>query len=253
MPSLNTMDRCMTPQGQATASSRGKCSVRRRPALAIELSLGLACMLAFRSSSSPSFVPARPARQLAEEPDTSRRQMLASLGVLSALPAGPALALEEYTDQQLGISFRHPLGLQKSQYKGYNVFLRDILQPMEYIGVKVIDTQRKSLDDVGTPEEVGKKLVADLVPAKAPQEIIKAASFKDQSGRRNDIIEYAYQWVFDDATAKMTGRNKFQAHCKALVTIKNGKEYRVIIGSEEDRWEKRREDYGPAIDTFVIP
>lgn len=163
-----------------------------------------------------------------------------------------ALALEEYTDQVLGIKFNHPLGLQKSQYKGYNVFLRDILQPLEYIGVKVVETQRKSLDDVGKPEEVAKKLVADLVPKKAPQEIIKVESFKDLAGRRNDIVEFAYQWVFDDATAKMVGRSKFQAHCKVLVTIYNEKEYRVVIASEEDRWEFRSRDYGPAIDTFTI-
>jgi len=220
--------------------------------LAIWLSLGLACVLALQHCPFPSFVSTRPAQQLAEEPVAGRRKMLASLGVLPALPAASALALEEYTDQVLGIKFNHPLGLQKSQYKGYNVFLRDILQPLEYIGVKVVETQRKSLDDVGKPEEVAKKLVADLVPKKAPQEIIKVESFKDLAGRRNDIVEFAYQWVFDDATAKMVGRSKFQAHCKALVTIYNEKEYRVVIASEEDRWEFRSRDYGPAIDTFTI-
>lgn len=221
--------------------------------MAIQLSLGLAFVLSLQNNYFLNFVPARPVHQLVEEPVAGRRQMLASLGLLPALPAASALALETYFDQELGIKFNHPLGLQKSQYKGYNVFLRDILQPLEYIGVKVVETNRTSLDEVGTPEQVAKKLVADLVPKKAPQEIISVSSFKDVSGRRNDIIEYAYQWVFDEATAKQTGRTKFQAHCKALVTVKNEKEYRVVIGSEEDRWERRNKDYTPAIDTFVTP
>ena len=58
-----------------------------------------------------------------------------------------------YGDQNVGYEFKFPTGPQKSTNKGYDVFLRDIIEPLEFIGLKITKTDRKSLDEVGTPEE----------------------------------------------------------------------------------------------------
>jgi len=193
-------------------------------------------------------------RQPSEESrETVPRRQLLTGGALSSVlsAASPAMA-ELWVDGNLGYEFRFPTGPQKSVLKGYDVFYRDILEPLEYIGVKVVDTSRRDLDEVGTPQEVGEKLLKDVVPAGAPQEIISATSKKDEIGHRIDIIEYAYQWKFDDAMARQLRRKKFQLHCKAAVVIARKKQFVLTIAAEENRWPIRGEDYQIAIDTFKL-
>ncbi|CAE7286082.1 PPL1, partial [Symbiodinium pilosum] len=93
-------------------------------------------------------------RQPPQEPKdaTHRRQLLTGVGLSTALTATPALA-DTYEDSNQGYEFQFPTGPQKSSLKGYDVFYRDILEPLEYIGLKVVKTERNSLDDVGTPQE----------------------------------------------------------------------------------------------------
>eukprot|EP00913_Durusdinium_trenchii_P011579 g10873.t1 len=46
-------------------------------------------------------------------------------------------------------------------------------------------------------------------------EIISVNSKTDDLGHRVDLVEFAYQWKFDEALARQLGRKKFQLHCKA--------------------------------------
>lgn len=181
-----------------------------------------------------------------------RRQVLGAAGLAVGLPATPALAYESFKDTNFGFEFRYPTGLQKSESQLYNVFLRDIIEPLESIGVRVTDTSRKSLNEVGSASEVAEKLMADVVPAKAPREIISSVSKTDSKGRRYDVVEYRYQWKFDDGLATQVGRKRFQLHCKALVTVANKKQYLVVTGVEEPRWEVQGDQLGLAVDTFKL-
>ncbi|CAE7246037.1 unnamed protein product [Symbiodinium necroappetens] len=99
---------------------------------------------------------------------------------------------------------------------------------------------------------VAEKLLKDVVPEGAPQEIISATSKKDEIGHRIDIIEYVYQWKFDDAMARQLRRKKFQLHCKAAVVVSRKKQFVLTIASEENRWPIRGDDYQIAIDTFKL-
>ncbi|CAK9064885.1 unnamed protein product, partial [Durusdinium trenchii] len=99
---------------------------------------------------------------------------------------------------------------------------------------------------------VAEKLLTDLVPPGAPQEIISVNSKTDDLGHRVDLVEFAYQWKFDEALARQLGRKKFQLHCKALVTVARNKQFLLQIASEEKRWEYRGDDYQVAIDTFKL-
>ncbi|CAE7251540.1 ANK2 [Symbiodinium necroappetens] len=99
-----------------------------------------------------AFASTRQAVEGAKE--VPRRQLLTGAGLSTALTATPALAFETWVDSNQGYEFKFPTGPQKSTLKGYDVFYRDILEPLEYIGVKIVGTQRNSLDDVGTPQEV---------------------------------------------------------------------------------------------------
>lgn len=192
---------------------------------------------------------------LAEVPSTaldSRRSLLVGTGLTAALPAMPALADELYRDNLQGYSFKYPNGLQKSNNKVFSVFLRDIIEPLESLGVKVTPTKRKSLDEIGDAQAVAKKLVADTIPTGAPSEVIKATTKTDAQGRRYDIVEFRYQWFFDEETAQQLRRDRFQLHQKALIQIDKKKQYLLLISIEENRWDIKSDQMSEAIDTWKL-
>eukprot|EP00419_Tripos_fusus_P025463 CAMPEP_0172712672 /NCGR_PEP_ID=MMETSP1074-20121228/61236_1 /TAXON_ID=2916 /ORGANISM="Ceratium fusus, Strain PA161109" /LENGTH=247 /DNA_ID=CAMNT_0013536631 /DNA_START=100 /DNA_END=843 /DNA_ORIENTATION=- len=182
----------------------------------------------------------------------SRRSLLVSTGLVATAPALPAQADETYKDNGLGVQFRYPNGLQKSNNKVFNVFFRDIVEPLESLGLKVTPTKRKSLEEIGDAMAVGKKLVADTIPTGAPNEIITAKSKEDALGRRYDIIEFRYQWYFEEELARQLGRQRFQLHQKALIQIYNKKQYLLLVSIEEPRWEIKSDQMLQAIDTWKL-
>mmetsp|Transcript_4599 Transcript_4599/g.14752 ORF Transcript_4599/g.14752 Transcript_4599/m.14752 type:complete len:248 (-) Transcript_4599:154-897(-) len=228
-------------------SSRPSTPLR---SLACLLLIGGSCLAAGHYARSFALWRLPAAGEGAEVARPQRRAVLGGLGIAAAAPALPALAFEQFKDLQNGISFTYPTSLQKSENKAYNFFVRDVIEPLESIGVKVTPTPRKSLDEIGDAMEVAKKLVVDTVPPKAPKEIVKAESKSDKSGRRLDIIEYVYQWKFDPEMAQQLGRQRFQLHCKALVTIDKKKQYLVLVASEEPRWPVQGDTLAVALDTF---
>ncbi|CAE7528095.1 unnamed protein product [Symbiodinium natans] len=110
----------------------------------------------------------------------------------------------------------------------------------------------KCLAMLSTQLAVAEKLLKDVVPEGAPQEIISVSSKQDELGHRVDYVEYAYQWKFDDAMARQLRRKKFQLHCKAAVVVARKKQFVLTIASEENRWPVRGDDYKIAIDTFKL-
>ncbi|CAE7407012.1 PPL1 [Symbiodinium microadriaticum] len=122
---------------------------RRGARRACHVLAGLGLLGALRAGAA--FASTRQAVEGAKE--VPRRQLLTGAGLSTALTATPALAFETWVDSNQGYEFKFPTGPQKSTLKGYDVFYRDILEPLEYIGVKIVGTQRNSLDDVGTPQE----------------------------------------------------------------------------------------------------
>jgi len=205
------------------------------------------------ASTLQNFSLARlPADAEAGNPAQRRQLLLGGLGAAAALPAAPAFAYETYKDVNLGFTFTYPTGLQKYDNKVYNFFARDLLEPLESIGVKVTETSRNSLDEIGSAKEVGEKLMEETVPKGAPKEIISAKTTFDKAGRRLDIIEYAYQWKFDPEMAQQVGRKRFQLHSKALVAIDRARQYLVVASAEEPRWPIQGDQLGIAIDTFKL-
>jgi len=223
---------------------------------ALSLLLGLAWLMAGGAKNFALWRSPAGAGGASESMGATRRQLLGgSLGLVAAAvpPAGPALAFETFKDEITGYRFVYPQGYQKSQSPAYNIFLRDVIEPLESIGVKVLDTTRKSLDEIGDAKTVGKKLLDDILPKGAPREIYSAESKQEKTtGRRYDIIEYSFQWKFDPETAKTAGKVRYQLHQKALITINKKKQFLVVIGCEENRWPVQGEVLDTVIKTFKL-
>jgi len=199
-----------------------------------------------------SFVPPMGSQEAA--PDMQRRRLLGGLGLLSATPAAPALAYERFKDTNEGVEFTYPTGLQRSENPKFKIFLRDVIEPLESVGLEVIDTKRTSLDDIGDAKTVAAKLLDEVVPKGAPKEIISAETKFDKfTKRRYDIIEYAFQWKFDPSVRNMMGgRARYQLHNKALITVANRRQYLVVASAEEQNWPVRGDQLTLALDTFGL-
>jgi len=218
------------------------------------LGLALSVIACYTGTVTFAFWRASPGDSSVVEtsPAGSRRAAALGLGLAVAAPAGPAMAYETYKDSNLGFTFKYPTGLQKSDSPFYNAFFRDLIEPLESVGVKVTDTKRKSLDEIGDAKEVAKKLMDDTIPEGAPRELLSAESKKFRNGDRYDIIEYVYQWKFDKDLAKRLGRKKFQLHTKALITIDRKKQYLVLTAAEDQRWPIQGDQLALGVDTFQL-
>lgn len=224
----------------------------------ILLLAGIAWLAVVATTHTFSLWRQMPEKSGAESPTQppSRRQLLAGAGVGSAvaIASEPAFAYEKFKDPTGEWSLVFPTGYQSSKSSGgmYQFFYRDMIEVLESIGVRIQKTKRKSLDEIGDAKTVAEKLMKEIVPEGAPTDIIKATSKIDKGGRRQDIIEYVYQWKFDDRLAQQLGRRKFQLHNKALVQIEKKKQYLVVISAEERRWKEAGGVLECVIDSFTV-
>mmetsp|Transcript_43696 Transcript_43696/g.100865 ORF Transcript_43696/g.100865 Transcript_43696/m.100865 type:complete len:237 (+) Transcript_43696:95-805(+) len=217
---------------------------------------GIVCVAFSQISLSTSFVAASAPSEKAAL-TTQRRQLFGGLAGAALLPASPAFAFETYSDIQKGFEFRYPTGLQKSAdptTKFYDIFLRDILQPLEGVTVKVTDTSRNSLSEIGALKEVGIKLMEDSIPPQAPREFLGATTRTDKAGREYAIFEWHYQWKFPEDLAVQLERKKYQLREKAILVIDRKRQFVGKMSIEEERWGERAkpDDLGVFVDTFRI-
>merc|ERR1719409_212809 len=243
---------------QATSAFRR--SAKRAPAaLVLGGVLAVATWLCI-SAGVRSFVQGRPVARSEIGVETeeatlvpmNRRLALGGLGAAVAAPAMPAMAFESFSDASKGYAFKYPTGLEKFDRKGYSTFLRDLIEPLEFIGVQTVPTKRKDIDEIGTTEEIAAKMMKELVPATAPQELISAKEVK-KNGNKYVTIEYAFQWKFDQDTAEQLGRKSYQLHAKALLAVSRKKQYILSTGAEEPRWQVHGEGLlDTCIQTFQL-
>eukprot|EP00403_Amphidinium_massartii_P008263 CAMPEP_0178423176 /NCGR_PEP_ID=MMETSP0689_2-20121128/27554_1 /TAXON_ID=160604 /ORGANISM="Amphidinium massartii, Strain CS-259" /LENGTH=238 /DNA_ID=CAMNT_0020044763 /DNA_START=96 /DNA_END=812 /DNA_ORIENTATION=- len=232
-------------------------SVRRLSGftLAAAAAYGLLSLSGF--SSSLDFISGRPAPAGSEDQSIQRRNIVGGLAGAALLPASPAFAFETYTDLNKGFEFIYPTGLQKSadsSTKFYDVFLRDILQPLEGVSVKVTETSRNNLKEIGELKEIGIKLMDDSVPPQAPREFLGATMRKDRQGREYAVFEWHYQWKFPEELARQLERKKYQLREKAILVIDRKRQFVGKMSIEEERWSERAkpDDLGVFVDSFKL-
>merc|ERR1712107_15694 len=114
--------------------------------------------------------------------------------------------------------------------------------------MKVVDTKRNSLFEIGSNiTEVGERVMSELIPPKAPRELISAKTKTDSQGRTYGIFEFAWQGKFSPESAKKLGRKRYQLHCKALLAVFRKKQFILQVTSEEKRWEDVAEQLSTSI------
>ena len=144
--------------------------------------------------------------------------------------AGPALALSGMNavkDTREGYEFLYPVGWQEIQVDGQAAVYKDIIEPLESVALNVYPTQRESVRDIGTADEVAKTLVGKALTAPGAQAKVLATSERtDKDGH----LYYQFEFV--------TKTQSYERHALTVVTVTQGKVLHAHHGLEREALEQ---------------
>ncbi len=162
--------------------------------------------------------------------------------------AGPTLAapgFKQYTDVADGYEFSYPLGwVPVKVSSGPDVVFRDLIQTTENVSLVINPISgSKTLDDLGTPGEVGYRLSRAAI---APPDSGRRAELVDaQALQKQDKTYYRFEYA-------ITLANQQQRHSLASAVVHRGKLYTLNVSTTEDRWLRIKPLFVQIIDSFQV-
>ena len=140
-----------------------------------------------------------------------------------------------------GYQFIYPVGWQEISVDGQAKVFKDIIEPLESISLNVYPTERESLKDIGTAQEVAETLVKQALSA--PGALGKLLSAKERTDKDGHLY-YSFEFV--------SKTKSYERHALTTVTITQGKFFTLTTGSSERRWDKMKERLNAANDSFQV-
>ena len=185
---------------------------------------------------------------VASSTTTTRREHAVAMACASAAMtmtmARPALAISGMNatkDTREGYEFLYPVGWQEISVDGQQAVYKDIIEPLESAALNVYPTQRESVREIGTPDEVAKTLVGKALTAPGAQGKVLATSERtDKDGH----LYYQFEFV--------TRTKSYERHALTVVTVTQGKFYTLTTGSSEKRWNKMKERLAATVGSFKV-
>ena len=182
-----------------------------------------------------------------EGTDFSRRQaVLSTAAGAFALTqnVNPSYALSGFNvvkETRDGYQFIYPVGWQEISVDGQAKVFKDIIEPLESISLNIYPTERESLKDIGTAQEVAETLVKQALSA--PGALGKLLSAKERTDKDGHLY-YSFEFV--------SKTKSYERHALTTVTITQGKFFTLTTGSSERRWDKMKERLNAANDSFQV-
>ncbi|AFY59396.1 PsbP [Synechococcus sp. PCC 6312] len=169
--------------------------------------------------------------------------------MLGGCGANAATGLQAYVDSIDGYEFLYPTGWVQVDVSGNaDVVFHDIIQTSENVSVVVSQTSsNKTLTDLGSPEEVGQRLLRNVI---APQE----------SGRNAELLSaaaaeigpktyYSLEYLVQIPAAN----GEFQErHNLSTIAVSRGKVFTLSVSAPEGRWPKVENRYQQIAQSFSV-
>ena len=162
--------------------------------------------------------------------------------------ASPVSGLKSYTDASQGYEFLYPNGWiavnLEGVKKGVKVIFRDLVERTENLSVIVSEVpQEQTLQDLGTPTEVGYSLLKTVIAPKGSerQADLVGAEVKDAPSQTYYTLEYEVKLP--------DGRER---HNLASVAISRGQLFTFNVSVPEQRWSKLEKRLEAVVDSFTI-
>jgi len=179
-----------------------------------------------------------------------RRDVLISTTLAVAatsLPCSPAGAVTKppkgfsvHTDQVDNYAFYYPFGWEEVVVKGQDVTFKDVIEPLESVGVNIIKTDKTDLTELGSPDLVARTLVEKVLSVPSQPVKLVSASERDVDGRKYYSFEFLAQ------------APNYVRRGLGTVAIGYGKFYTCITGANERRYGKVEEKLKAIVDSFQL-
>jgi photosystem II oxygen-evolving enhancer protein 2 len=158
--------------------------------------------------------------------------------------AATTAGLKPYIDSLDGYRFLYPNGWTEIAVKnGPDIVLHDLIEPSENVSVIINPVaDRKTLADLGTPGEVGYKLMNNAIAppnSNRQAELVNAESL-EKNGKIYYILEYA---------VKVPQGNR---HNIASVAVNRGQLYTFNASATEKRWRKIKDILTQSAKSFTV-
>ena len=162
---------------------------------------------------------------------------------VSVAPA-VASSLKPYVDTTKGYKFLYPNGWLAVKVKnGPDVVFHDLIEQTENVSVVISPvSDGKTLADLGTPGEVGYKLLKNAIaPPNSNREAeLLNAEARQKNAKNYYILEYA---------VKLPNQAR---HNLASVAVSRGKLLTFNASTTESRWQKVQTTLKQVVDSFTV-
>jgi photosystem II oxygen-evolving enhancer protein 2 len=158
---------------------------------------------------------------------------------------GSGGGLLSYVDTYDGYEFRYPTGWVEVKVPGSaDIVFHDIIHETENVSVVISDIpEGKTLEDLGTPTDVGYKLSKSFNAISGDNsnvELVSAQRIDTPDNKTYYILEY----VADLSSGVR--------HNLASAIVRRGKLYTFNASTNEDRWEKMKDLMKQSVASFKV-
>jgi photosystem II oxygen-evolving enhancer protein 2 len=169
--------------------------------------------------------------------------LVVSLSLQSCTSA--ALSLKSYVNTYQGYEFLYPNGwIQAKVDDGPDVVFHDLIEEMENISVVINPVpDNKSLQELGTPTEVGYRLSKNAIapPGSGREAELVSAESRQVGDELYYLMEYA-----------ITLPNQQLRHNLASAVVRRGQLFTFNLSTNERRWQKSQDLFRQVVKTFSV-
>lgn len=183
-----------------------------------------------------------------EERNCKRRPLLLGVGALALnlFPQGSLLAEElpvnydAFVDVSDGYSYYYPSDWREFDFRGHDSAFKDRYLQLQNVRLSFIPTDKSDIHDLGPMEEVVPNLVRHVYAT--PTQIGDIFNMQERitDGKNYYTFEYT-----------LTSRN-FSRAAFATIAVGNGRLYTLIVGANERRWRRVRNQLKVVADSFKV-
>ncbi|MCC0176524.1 photosystem II reaction center PsbP family protein [Waterburya agarophytonicola K14] len=167
---------------------------------------------------------------------------------ISSCSAGVS-GLQSYVNTSKGYEFLYPNGwipvtLGASARKSVDVVFRDLVERTENLSVIINEVpDGKTLEDLGTPSEVGYRLLKAI--NKAPNSDVEAEFLRAESRQGKDKTYYLLEY-------EENLPDQEERHNIASVSVSRGKIFTFSLSTPERRWDSVKDSFEVAAKSFTV-
>jgi photosystem II oxygen-evolving enhancer protein 2 len=163
---------------------------------------------------------------------------------LQGCVAGVA-GLKNYVDDIDGYEFLYPNGwVPIKTSNGPDVVLRDLIEESDLLSVVISDLtgNSKTLADLGTPSEVGQRLVEKVFAPSGVYDAVTLISAEARTQGERTLYNFEYSVSLPSG----------DRHNLASVGVSRGKVFTLSISAPEDHWSKQAATFQQVVNSFKV-